>query len=95
MARKKKAAKKKAAVKKAVKRRVVRRTVARVVVVRKVTGKRGTPSRVVAAKRVLREAAEQKLREGLWKRDQAKTRKQHLAAKKIIDKARAELRRIK
>ena len=94
MARKKKAAKKKAAVKKAVKRRVVRSTVARVVV-RKVTRKRGTPSRVVAAKRVLREAAEQKLREGLWKRDQAKTRKQHLAAKKIIDKARAELRRIK
>lgn len=71
----------------------------RVVVVRKtvirVGSRRSKGSAVSRAKATIRRSAEEVLKDGLFARDKATTRKQHRAAQKRITAARKELRRFK
>lgn len=81
MATRKKSARKKAAVRKKVARRKAARPRAK--------------KSIATLRAMLRHEAEEKLKTGLFRRDQAKTAKQHRAAKKQIEAARADLRRLR
>lgn len=81
MATKKKSARKRKAVRK---NKAVRKSV------RKKARKKST---VASLKARIRKAADERLKQGLFRRDKATTRKAHLAAQRAIDAARSELRK--
>lgn len=88
---------KKTAHKKRPKRRKVKRSVVRKTFVQIGKAKtRSTRSKGIAhAKKKIRSDAEERLKDGLYLRDCATTRKQHNAAQRKIDKARSDLRHYK
>ncbi len=74
-----------------------KKVVRRKPVVRKKSRKKVTrkKSSVAHLKKRVRDAADDRLKEGLYRRDKATTFKQHKAAQRVIDMARKDLRSYK